>query len=249
MRKTFFLPWPSYYYVVIKLVICSLLLPLFPLSAQAQQPVKRLLISGTGFFVNQDGYVVTNAHVVTNCARLTVVGPVPEIFAEQVARDSLNDLVILKTGAMPPAYAEFRSVYFPVLSGERAISVGFPGGGPLTTREAKILDVTGPNGESQWLQFSDSVKEGNSGGPLLDDSAKVIGVVLAKAELYRHNPDAGRDDILKQMDIAIQNTTLKDFLTRNHVRFRENGSGGGGLAAHRVEDRAREFVVNVRCLQ
>lgn len=203
--------------------------------------------SGTGFFVDRDGHIVTNAHVVEKCKSAAVSGAVSAP-AEVIARDEENDLALLKTAATPPDIAEIRSEYFPIEKNERVVTVGFPGVSGLTTREATVIEPKGPTGEKQWLQFTSSVTQGNSGGPLLDEGGKVIGVVMAKAELYRENPDAGRNDLISTMDVAIQPSVLRAFLADHHVRYRESASGGS-LAAHRVEDRAREFVVNVRCLQ
>lgn len=226
-------------------IILSIIVFALPCSANAGM---RTVFAGTGFYVNRDGYLVTNAHVVQNCQNITVQGAVADSVAELIARDESKDLAILKTGATPPDAAELRSDYFPVTKDERVVTVGFPGGRGPATREATIVDPKGPRGEPQWIQFTDASREGNSGGPLLDSGGKVLGVVMAKSSLYRKNLDSGREDIIRESDIAIANSVVKAFLDGAHVRYRENTSGGL-LAAHRLEDRASEFIVIVRCWQ
>lgn len=232
-------------------LLSSLILTsLIALPAHAQTPQYRIVhfLSGTGFFINREGNVVTNAHVLQNCKRITVLGAVPETEATLKDKDEKHDLALLKTTANPPDVAELRDPSFPAVKDERVVIVGFPGERGLTTDESLVIDPYGPQGEKEWLQFADSVGKGNSGGPLLDESGNVLGVVRAKAQLFTHNAEAGRDDLLSKSDIAVSLPTLRRFLDDSWVRYRTS-LRQSPLAAHRVEDRAREFVVNVRCWQ
>ena len=76
----------------------------------------------------------------------------------------------------------------------------------------------------------------------------VIGVVVAESTLYAYNPGLAQKETVSQSDIAIALPVLRDFLGRNGIRYRSDDNMGL-LAAHRVEDRAEEFVVNILCLQ
>lgn len=233
---------------MIRTLWLGLLTALLASPAHAQQLRIIHFSSGTGFFVNRDGYIVTNDHVVQNCRSVTVLGAVSEAPAEVIGRDEGNDLALLKTDATPTAVAELRSDYYPVEKGEEVVTVGFPGTSGLTTREATVVDPKGPTGEEKWLQFSDSVAQGNSGGPLLDRGAHVVGVVVAKAEIYATYQRSGHRELRGKSDIAISLPMVRRFLESHRVRYRQDTSGGM-LASHRVEDRAKEFVVNVRCRQ
>lgn len=224
------------------ITFCFLLI--LPLAAFAQTHTLHFL-SGTGFFINNDGQVVTNAHVLGGCARITVQGAVAEVEARLKAMDNGQDLALLDTRLAPPAYASLRPSGMPPIEGEQAFSVGYPGGERLATRPALILHPYGPSGEPEWLQFSDSAARGNSGGPLLDSGAYVLGMVMAKATLTTRNLSTG-DSTSRTMDVAIQSSALAQFLRKHHARYREDNANGG-LNAERVQDRAKEFVVNVRC--
>lgn len=218
------------------------------LAAQQPQMVMVKVNSGTGFFVNRDGHILTNDHVVQNCKSVRVQGPVRPAEASIIARDAQNDLALLKTDVLAPEVGELRSEYFPLSKEEPVVTVGFPGLAGLTTREADIVDIKGPAGEEQWVQFTDSVAQGNSGGPLLDRAASVVGVVVAKAAIYRYNTDGARNDLVRTSDIAIALPVVRRFLDDNRVRYRES-TRSGELAAHRVEDRAKDFIVHVLCEQ
>lgn len=222
----------------------------FSASAEAQTRTYKRIIrfsTGTGFFINQDGYVLTNNHVVRNCAGgITVEGAVPESKATLIAYDPANDLALLRTDATPPEAAGLRADSYPIAEEERVVTVGFPENHDLTTREALILSTRGPTGEDKWLQFSDSIKQGNSGGPLLDGSGNVVGVVVAKATISEYETDASRPLRVEKADIAITLPVVRKFLSGQRVRYRDS-TRQSWLDANRVEERARDFIVHVKC--
>ncbi len=203
------------------------------------------MVTGTGFFVDRDGHVVTNNHVVKECKTITVHGAGSAGAAEVTARDKENDLALLKTSATSPSSGELRDERYPLQKDEPVVTVGFPGGRGPVTREAKIIDAKGPLGEEKWLQFTDSIARGNSGGPLLDQAGNVAGVVVAMTGKAVVN----MGDLLPgKIDLAIALPVVRSFLSSNGMRWRD-GTPGGILAAHRLEDRAREYIVKIDCVQ
>ena len=206
--------------------------------------------SGTGFFVSRDGYVLTNNHVVEHCGKINLYGAVPESPATLVAVDRDYDLALLKTGAIVTDAANLNNVKQPLREGDPVVVVGYPGQswktGKIITREAQILKTSGPRGEEKWIEFSDAIARGNSGGPLLDSSGNVEGVVVAKATVTHHNEVSARDETVEKFDLAISLPVVRAFLANNNVRFSEADSGIY-LSADHVTDIASRFVVNVRC--
>ena len=97
-----------------------------------------------------------------------------------------NDLALLKvntdtTHFLPLAAARSASV------GQKVFTIGFPvtdvlGDDPKFT-EGSISSLTGPSGEISFLQISVPVQPGNSGGPLVNESGEVVGVVTASAAI------------------------------------------------------------------
>ncbi len=147
---------------------------------------------GTGFIVSEDGYIITNKHVVfDNDADYTVLMNDEKIYdAEVIARDPLNDIAILKIEAenLPTltlgdstslklgqpviaignALGEFRNtVSTGIVSGlSRSVDAGGAG---------RIEHLSG------LIQTDAAINSGNSGGPLLDRAGKVIGINTAVA--------------------------------------------------------------------
>src|SRR5262249_52059491 len=140
--------------------------------------------------------------------------------AELVARDSVNDLALLRTPSAVPEIAELRSDAYPLTEDERVFTVGYPGGKGPTTREATAISPAGPNGELQWVLFSDSIAKGTSGGPLLDASGNVVGVVTSKV-VVKESLESDPATTLKRQnaDLAMSLVAVRNFLSGQRIRY------------------------------
>ena len=142
--------------------------------------------SGSGFIISEDGYVVTNAHVVEGAQSISVkipslANPVP---AELMGADARTDIAVLKIDETDLPVVELGSSS-DLAVGERAIAIGNPFGtldGTLTQGVISALDreITIGNQTYNLLQTDASINSGNSGGPLLNGKGQVIGVTNAK---------------------------------------------------------------------
>jgi S1-C subfamily serine protease len=143
--------------------------------------------SGTGFLIDRDGTLVTNAHVVGSESRVIVrFGPDGDsLDADVLGVDASSDLAVLSIareaipkGAKPLGFADSRTVRV----GDTAIAIGNPFGLDRTATEGIVSglgrEIQAPNGFSidQVIQTDAPINPGNSGGPLLDDAGRVIGV-------------------------------------------------------------------------
>lgn len=228
--------------------IIALLLLLLPQATYSQEMLT--YSSGTGFFVSRNGYIITNYHVIEHCTNISVSGSVPLSAAKLVAQDKEFDLALLKTSALAMDEAKLSTVKQPLRANDPVVVIGYPGQswqtGRTKTQEARILNTKGPRGEEKWLEFSDSLALGNSGGPLLDAAGNVVGVVAAKGRLVSYNETAAREETVDEFDLAISLPVLRQFLQKNSVDYREADSGIYLSASH-ITDNARRYVVNVRC--
>jgi hypothetical protein len=167
-----------------------------------------------------------------------------------VARDEKHDLALLKAQVSAPNFANLSNQKQPLRQGDPVIIVGYPGQawktGQTTTNQAQILNTKGPRGEEHWLEFSDTLSQGNSGGPLLDASANVVGVVVAKVRSYIFNEQEQTEEDVRHFDLAITLPVVRGFLDDNNISYVEADSGIYLSAGH-ATDIARRFVVNVRC--
>lgn len=150
--------------------------------ASSQQCHRRLLGSG---FVIADDFVVTNAHVVagTDTVRLDTVLGLKS--AQVVAYDPQRDIAVLHAPGLNIKPLEWASEN--PHSGDSAMVMGFPGSGPFDASPARIAQHIKISGtdiyargryERDVYSVRGSIREGNSGGPLLNDDGDVLGVVF-----------------------------------------------------------------------
>lgn len=140
-------------------------------------------VSGTGFFVSHDGYLVTNFHVVEGATSITVINPVMkfELKATLIQADPANDIAILKVDAVTagiPLAASFSGS-----KGDEVLTLGYPlvaiQGQEQKATFGRINALSGIGSDIRYSQVDVPIQPGNSGGPLLNDRGEVIGVVTA----------------------------------------------------------------------
>ena len=139
---------------------------------------------GSGFVLDADGHIVTNAHVVEGASTITVrFSNGDEAEATLVGTDPSSDIAVLKVdpGATTLHPLELGTSKDLVV-GQGVVAIGSPFGlqGSVTTGIVSALDrsIQAPNGYTIGgaIQTDAAINHGNSGGPLLDSSGKVVGV-------------------------------------------------------------------------
>ncbi|KCV71913.1 hypothetical protein H696_01323 [Fonticula alba] len=158
---------------------------------------------GSGFFISEDGAVLTNAHVIS--AALSDADPAKSVLrvtdadgrvfhAEVLAVDPITDLAILQTyaaaGSQPASRvtpATFSQRSADLRPGEYVVAVGCPLGfknsisaGILSATTRRPSDVGAVENGLTYLQNNFPLNQGNSGGPLLDLDGNVIGINTVK---------------------------------------------------------------------
>ncbi|MBR6793675.1 MAG: trypsin-like peptidase domain-containing protein [Clostridia bacterium] len=145
------------------------------------------VFSGSGFIISQDGYIMTNDHVVEGAARVTVVlsDGITEYDATIVGEDERSDLAILKVEASGLEPAELGdSDQLEV--GETVVAIGNPYGmelaGSVTDGIVSAMNrKINMNGSFMTLiQTNAAINPGNSGGPLVNAYGQVIGITSSK---------------------------------------------------------------------
>jgi S1-C subfamily serine protease len=220
----------------------------------AQQRVLYKVSSGTGFVVNNEGHVVTNAHVVRGCQSISILSPKGEEQADLVAANTAQDLAVLKTHYMSPYTAPLRWNIADLKVGDGVIIMGYPGqqglNGHYEYKKTSITSLKGPTGEEKFIQLASVAAHGNSGGPVLDGSGNVIAVISGTALTY-HADSNGKatGNAIGQSDVAITLASLQDFLRSNRINFYESASGMVAYGDGVLRDNAHNFIVPVRCIQ
>jgi len=181
--------------------------------------------TGSGIFVDRDGYVLTAAHVVNGCKSLAVKVPrAPPEAATLEAADPKNDLALIKTSAGYGVPTAFRAQSHPPRLGEDVAVVGYPLTGILSNEPkatfGQINSVAGINNDYTVLQFSAPVQPGNSGGPVFDGGGLVVGIVVSELSPLV----AARIGVAPQnVNFAIRGELAQIFMTAHGIRFSAEG--------------------------
>jgi serine protease Do len=217
-------------------------------SGQATKPADKGPSSGTGFFVSAAGHILTNQHVVDGCADIVIYPEQGEPVPARIQRaDRANDLAILTTSGRPKSFARFRSNE-PRL-GENIAAFGFPLA-PLLSRSGNftlgnVTSLAGLGDDSRFVQISAPVQSGNSGGPLLDHSGHVTGVVTSKLNAIKTAVVTG--DLPQNVNFAIKSQMAVSFLAANQIAVEYGASGAPTLSAPDLAQRAKAISVFVEC--
>jgi serine protease Do len=214
-------------------------------------PEPEIIMSGTGFFVAPN-LLVTNNHVIKECTKpIQVRYPERESYVATIyGQDNANDLALLRTGMSNRSVASFR---FQPRLGERVATYGFPYSGLLSSSGNFTLgDITALSGmkdDTRFLQISTPTQPGNSGGPLLDMSGRVVGVVVA--QLSAMTMMAAEGSVPQNVNFAIQPSIVTNFLSAKGVTPKVDNSGTDAkprdLSPPDVADIAKEFTVQIYC--
>jgi hypothetical protein len=133
--------------------------------------------------------------------------------------------------------------------GESATVVGFPLSGLLSglnVTTGNVSSLSRIRGDIHLLQITAPVQAGNSGGPLLDASGNVMGVVVSN--LNALNVAEATGDVPQNVNFAINANVLSSFLDANGIDYKTS-SGGATLSTQEIARRAQAFTVLVECLK
>ena len=168
--------------------------------------------SGTGVVLTQDGYIVTNCHVVEGAQSITVQLTDDRIMpARLVGSDEISDLAVLYVEADDLIPAKFGSSDN-LRVGDAVVAIGDPLGvefrGTLTDGIVSAInrDVTVEGRTMTLIQTNADLNSGNSGGPLINSFGQVIGINTMKIGAFTDN--AG----VEGLGFAIPSSTVKDVV-------------------------------------
>lgn len=207
-----------------------------PVAARAQQSIVKVVgtapscgkvLEGTGF-VFSDRRVMTNAHVVGGVDEPTVqIGGQGRLYdAKVVLYDWRRDIAVLDVPDLHVKPLQFATTDNDAETGDSAIVAGFPENGSYDVRSARVrarIDASGPDIYHRGTVRRDvyslytTVRQGNSGGPLLTPEGKVYGVVFAKS---LDDPDTG---------YALTADEIRDDITQGRTANQQVDSQGCAL--------------------
>lgn len=143
---------------------------------------------GSGIIMSEDGYIITNAHVVEGATSLKVMTSDGETYeAQLIGSDTVTDLAVVKIDATGLTAAEFGSSE-DLRVADKVMAIGNPGGHELSSsvtigyvsalNRAIANNTTGYTME--YIQTDAAINPGNSGGALINEYGQVVGINSAK---------------------------------------------------------------------
>ncbi|HTX21143.1 MAG TPA: serine protease [Candidatus Aquilonibacter sp.] len=168
--------------------------------------------TGSDFFITDDGYLISNYHVVKDATRVRLLTGAGLIDAKVVQVDAANDLALLKADGKfsPLPISSSRSAQL----GGTVATVGFPdiglqGFAPKLAK-GEIASLSGAGDDPRYFQISVPVQPGNSGGALVDERGNVIGIVSAKLDAGAALAASGA--LPENVNYAVKSSLLLSFL-------------------------------------
>jgi serine protease Do len=167
-------------------------------------------VSGTGFFITDQGYILTNNHVVEGTQQVNIVlSDGTRQSATIVGTDQYSDIAVLKTDSKVPAVVSLGNSD-KLDPGESVIAIGSPLGDFKNTVTVGVVSATGRSIDTgkgytidNLIQTDAAINHGNSGGPLVDLAGDVIGI---NTLIVR---DTGSGDVAEGLGFAIPVNTAQ----------------------------------------
>ena len=141
---------------------------------------------GSGVIISQDGYIVTNNHVVDGADSVTVaLADGRELPAKVIGRDPLTDIAVVKVDAKGLPAITFADSS-KILTGDRVLAIGNPFGigetvtsGIVSATGRRVGILNDVHGYEDFIQTDAAINPGNSGGALVDVDGRLIGINTA----------------------------------------------------------------------
>ena len=225
--------------------------------------------TGSGFFVSKMGHVITNAHVVRGCNKVTIGDNAnKQVSAEVINEDSSNDLALLKLSTLEMTSVDSKSLIqklsiavVPLASkgllraedvrlGEKVLVAGYPFGDFFSTSikvtTGVVSSTRGAGDDSGQFQLDAAVQPGNSGGPIYDSGGNIVGVIISQLDKLKVAKAIG--SLPENVNFGIKASTVRQFLM---------SSGLPSKKAEQTEEKSTEQLAEiaqnqalmVRCLQ
>ena len=176
--------------------------------------------SGTGFYVSDEGHIITNNHVIDGCTDMKVHSKGLTLETIQIATDAPNDLALLKVSKMP-SYVFALSTTSPY-SLQDIIVAGFPFGDKVSSTlkftQGIVSSVAGIGNNYSEIQIDAAIQPGNSGGPIMDEYGNIIAVAVSKLDTKYALDKFGV--IPENTNFGVKTSAVRNLMEGNGVKFK-----------------------------
>ncbi len=203
--------------------------------------------TGTGFYVSNTGHVVTNQHVIDGCKAISVTpaGARKPIKALLLADDPALDLALLQSVLPGKGFAKFRDDR--IRPGDDVAVIGYPLHGRVAIKPVLVrghVSVGAGAPRPSMFAMKIDVRRGNSGGPILDSSGRIAGVVVAKVNSPGVYASTGK--LITDLGFGIRLPVAMDFLRKHKIPIAME-KAGDQLDENQLMATAETFVAQIGC--
>jgi hypothetical protein len=184
----------------------------------------REVASGTGFYVSDDGHIITNHHVIDGCMDIKVQSQGELIPTIRLAEDEQNDLALLKVSQKPRyVFALSNNSPYPL---QEIIVAGFPFGdrysSTLKFTKGIVSSLAGLGDNYSEIQIDAALQQGNSGGPIIDEYGNVVAVAVAKLDAKYMFENFGI--IPENTNFGVKASAARNLLEANRVNLKASSN-------------------------
>jgi S1-C subfamily serine protease len=215
------------------------------------------------------GHVITNAHVVQNCNKVTIGdNSNKQVSAEIISTDRSNDLALLKLSTHEKVSAGSQSLIrklgaavVPLMAngllrsedvrlGEKILVAGYPFGdffsNTIKVTTGVVSATRGLGDDSGQFQLDAAIQPGNSGGPIYDSGGNIVGVVIAQLDKLMVAEAIG--SLPENVNFGIKASTVRQFLTSSGLPSKKS-ERTEGKSTEQLAGIAQNQALMVMCLR
>ena len=176
--------------------------------------------SGSGFYVSDQGHIITNHHVIDGCKDMKVHSKGKVLETIKIADDARNDLALLKIEETPAhVFALSQKSPFPL---QDIIVAGYPFGDRVSSTlkftQGIVSSIAGLSNDYSQIQIDAALQPGNSGGPIMDEFGNIVAVAVAKLSLKKILKDYGV--VPENTNFGVKASAVKNLMEGNGVPFK-----------------------------
>ncbi|RVT46302.1 serine protease [Rheinheimera sediminis] len=215
---------------------------------EAIADMKKPVSTGTGFFINKDGQILTAAHVLDDCLVTKATFGQKDSYATLSANSTLLDTAVLNSEFTQVPYLPLREGDETVV-GEPVANVGYPLQGVLAQSanltRGNVSAAEGIPGSMGHLQFSAPIQPGSSGGPIVSDGGELLGMAVSTLNVTNL---IEKGIVPQNVNFALKRQHIRRFLDKHQIAY--SSSKPNFSADFRTgNDAALATVVKLSCYQ
>ena len=203
--------------------------------------------SGSGFYINNKGYALTNNHVIDICKQSVAIIDGKETLFRVIATDKTNDVAVLKTNYKSRNYIKINEDGAKL--GENVIAVGYPLAGRLSDSvkitRGIVSSLSGLDNNIGQIQIDAALQPGNSGGPVLNENGDLVGIASAGLNKLLMAKEAKY--IPENVNFAVASPIVVNILKSKKVKFSTSSMFSGSFSNTELAELGDKSTIQLFC--